>query len=340
MSSTLISFLNTEENKKRVAENIKKRARLLFDNEGKVNVDHIGGISRFFDELSVYPKLTPLLDDVEFYVREGKLSDLIDILMVEAIKDILDSNGNLQPALIGFLNSHDNFYNKLLASGGVSAFTITTNLLGAYLVGICSHFAPAIAQVAVEDVEDIIEQNPMFVWNQRTSQVINSLMKKNGNDRLIQFIEDSKSKLDIAEKTCQALDNECAKYEHYIFKKMDVQPDDFGESGMSIQESKGRSEKYALVKALREKLHEENVPACKRIYNFSEMLNKPENVTLLNHRRQSRAAQFFSTIAHILTFGVIAKIKLGTFAFWKPKSRVLAEELKEKISKPRPGTAV
>jgi len=69
----------------------------------------------------------------------------------------------------------------------------------------------------------------------------------------------------------------------------------------------------------------------RKIEKFEQVFHAPRNQAVLNTHRDSTGLRFLKNIGHVLTFGIVSKIKHNTFKFWKARSQVLANTIQEKV---------
>lgn len=89
-------------------------------------------------------------------------------------------------------------------------------------------------------------------------------------------------------------------------------------------------DKFRLVNALHQTLKVEQ-PIQQMIEQFERTFNKPQSQTILDTHRDSKGIRFLKAVGHILTLGVVSKIKHNTFKFWECKSKVFANAAQDKV---------
>lgn len=88
--------------------------------------------------------------------------------------------------------------------------------------------------------------------------------------------------------------------------------------------------KFRLVNALHQTLKGEHL-IQQKIEKFERTFNKPQSQEILDTHRDSKGIRFLKAVGHILTLGVVSKIKHNTFKFWQCKSKIFANAAQDKI---------
>lgn len=89
-------------------------------------------------------------------------------------------------------------------------------------------------------------------------------------------------------------------------------------------------DKFRLVNTLHQTLKCDQ-PIQKKLEQFERTFNKPQSQAILDTHRDSKGIRFLKAVGHILTLGIVSKIKNNTFKFWECKSKVFATAAQDKV---------